>query len=193
MAKYSYELKKKAVLAYLNGEGGYKSICKKYGIVSHKGLRLWVNNYKTFGDEGLLTSSKNKSYSFETKLSTIELYLNSNFSYQEVAIQKGIFNPRMINEWVKAYELRGPDALRPKKKGCKELVNTSNNKLNSKKNNQSVLPDLSTEYLKELEDEILRLRIENAYLKELRRLRLEEETLLKEQRELSTVSEENSN
>ena len=31
------------------------------------------------------------------------------------------------------------------------------------------------EYLKQLEDENLRLRIENAYLKELRRLRLEEE------------------
>ena len=46
---------------------------------------------------------------------------------------------------------------------------------------------------KELEDELLKLRIENAYLKELRRLRLEEETLLKKQRELSTVSEDSSN
>ncbi len=50
------------------------------------------------------------------------------------------------------------------------------------------------ELLKQLQDENLRLRIENAYLKELRRLRLEEEeVLLKKQRELSTVSEENSN
>ena len=32
-----------------------------------------------------------------------------------------------------------------------------------------------SEYLKQLEDENLRLRIENAYLKELRRLSLEEE------------------
>ena len=32
-----------------------------------------------------------------------------------------------------------------------------------------------SEYLKQLEDENLRLRIENAYLTELRRLRLEEE------------------
>ena len=49
------------------------------------------------------------------------------------------------------------------------------------------------EYLKQLEDENLKLRIENAYLKELRRLRLEEEALLKKQRELSTASEELSN
>ena len=39
----------------------------------------------------------------------------------------------------------------------------------------------------------LKLKIENAYLKELRRLRLEEENLLKKQRELSTASEESSN
>ncbi len=54
--------------------------------------------------------------------------------------------------------------------------------------------DTSAEHVKELEDELLKLRIENAYLKELRRLRLEEETLLKKkQRELSTVSEDSSN
>lgn len=46
---------------------------------------------------------------------------------------------------------------------------------------------------KKLEDELLKLRIENAYLKELRRLRLKEETLQKKQRESSTVSEDSSN
>ena len=53
--------------------------------------------------------------------------------------------------------------------------------------------DTSAEHVKELEDELLKLRVENAYLKELRRLRLEEEALLKKQRELSTVSEDSSN
>ena len=51
----------------------------------------------------------------------------------------------------------------------------------------------SAEHIKELEDELLKLRIENAYLKELRRLRLEEEALQKKQRESSTVSEDSSN
>ena len=53
--------------------------------------------------------------------------------------------------------------------------------------------DISAEHIKQLEDENLKLRIENAYLKELRRLRLEEEALLKRQRESSTVSEDRSN
>ena len=55
------------------------------------------------------------------------------------------------------------------------------------------LDDKTAAYIKQLEDELLKARIENAYLKELRRLRLEEETLLKKQRELSTVSEDSSN
>ena len=53
--------------------------------------------------------------------------------------------------------------------------------------------NISSERVKQLEDELLKLRIENAYLKELRRLRLEEDALLKKQRESSTASEENSN
>ena len=53
--------------------------------------------------------------------------------------------------------------------------------------------DASAEHLKELEDELLKLRIKNAYLKKLRRLRLEEEALMKKQRESSTVSEDSSN
>jgi transposase len=49
------------------------------------------------------------------------------------------------------------------------------------------------ELLKQLQEENIRLRIENAFLKEARRLRLEEEGLLNELRESSTVSGENSN
>ena len=52
---------------------------------------------------------------------------------------------------------------------------------------------VDSEYVKQLEEELLKLRIENAYLKELRRLRLEEEALWKKQRESFTASEENSN
>ena len=53
--------------------------------------------------------------------------------------------------------------------------------------------DTSAEHVKELEDELLKLRIENAYLKELRRLRLEGGNSSEKQRELSTVSEDSSN
>ena len=50
-----------------------------------------------------------------------------------------------------------------------------------------------TEHMKELEDELLKLRIENAFLKELRRLRLEDEAKMRERQKSSAVSEDSSN
>lgn len=47
------------------------------------------------------------------------------------------------------------------------------------------------DYLNQLESENLMLRIENAYLKELRRLRLEDEARQRERQESYTASEEN--
>ena len=194
MAKYSYEFKKKVVKAYLNGEGGYKYLCKKYGISGHIQIQEWVAAYKEFGDEGLMRSRQNNKYSFQFKLSVVELYLSSELSYQELAIQNRINSPAIITRWVNDFRIAGPDALRPKKKGRKKTLDKAIQKDNkAKTSTSSEYIDTSAEHVKELEDELLKLRIENAYLKELRRLRLEEEALLKEQRELSTVSEDNSN
>lgn len=192
MAKYSYEFKLKAVRAYLNGEGSYAYLAKKYNISACSKFKEWVHAYKEFGEEGLMRSRKNKNYSFQFKLSVVELYLSSEVSYQELALSQGINNPSLITRWVNDFRIAGPDALRPKKKGRKKTLDIREVKKLSKPNEEKPV-DTSAEHIKELEDENLKLRIENAYLKELRRLRLEEEALLKKQRESFTVSEDSSN
>ncbi|MEQ3496400.1 transposase, partial [Enterococcus cecorum] len=93
MSKYSYEFKKQVVNAYLNGEGGYTYLANKFGIPSDNKVKLWVDNYNAFGDEGLKRSRKKDFYSFEKKLSIVELYLSSEISYQDLALQEGITNP----------------------------------------------------------------------------------------------------
>ena len=97
----------------------------------------------------------------------------------------------MIVNWVNRFRVVGPDALKPHKKGRRKTLEKS-------EKNSSALPiesqvDTSAEHVKELEDELLKLRIENAFLKELRRLRLEDEAKMRERRESSTVSEDSSN
>ena len=140
-----------------------------------------------------MRSRKNESFTFEYKLHVVELYITSQVSYQELALQEGINNPTQIVKWVNDFRIAGPDALRPKKKGRKISLESSN-KLSSKTESAEIVSvDTTAEHVKQLEDELLKLKIENAYLKELRRLRLEEEALLKKQRESSTASEENSN
>ena len=192
MAKYSYEFKRKVVQAYLDGKGSYPTIAKQYNIPNDTQVVRWVHAYKELGKEGLMRSRQNNDYSFQFKLSVVELYLSSEVSYQELALSQGINNPSLITRWVNDFKIAGPDALRPKKKGRKKTLETDK-KSSSAKQIEEIPVDTSIEHIKELEDENLRLRIENAYLKELRRLRLEEEALLKKQRESSTVSEDSSN
>lgn len=192
MAKYNYEFKKKVVQEYLDGKGGYDYLTNKYHIPSNKTIRDWVASYKEFGKEGLLRSRKYKNYSFQFKLSVVQLYLTSEVSYQELALSQCIKNSSLIARWVNDFRITGPDALRPKKKGRKKTLETDK-KNDYVKKIEDIHVDTSAEHIKKLEDENLKLRIENAYLKELRRLRLEEETLLKKQRESSTVSEDSSN
>ena len=192
MAKYSYEFKKKVVQAYLNGEGGYTHLAEKYDVKNKRQVLNWVHSYNELGDDGLIRSRQNKKYSFQFKLSVVELYLSSEVSYQELALSQGINNSALIARWVNDFRIAGPDALRPKKKGRKKTLDIQEFKKPSKSDEEKPV-DTSDEHVKELEDELLKLRIENAYLKELRRLRLEEETLLKKQREASTVSEDSSN
>ena len=192
MAKYSYEFKQKVVQEYLNGKGSYEYIAKQNNMPDNKQVRIWVNAYKELGKEGLMRSRKNKNYSFQFKLSVVELYLTSEVSYQELALSQGINNPSLVARWVNDYRIAGPDALRPKKKGRKKTLDIQEFKKPSKSDEEKPV-DTSAEHIKELEDENLKLKIENAYLKELRRLRLEEEALLKKQRESSTVSEDSLN
>ena len=192
MAKHSFEFKKKVVLEYLDGKGGTPYLSKKYGLGSNSQLRKWINAYSAFGDEGLRRSRNQIKYSFKKKISVVELYLSSEISYQDLAIREGISNPSMIVNWVNRFRAAGPDALRPRKKGRKKTLDKP--KIDNKPiiHENSVI-DTSAEHVKELEDELLKLRIENAFLKELRRLRLEDEAKMRERHSSSTASEENSN
>jgi len=49
MAKYNYELKKKIVNAYMNGEGGEKFLANKYCLKSSTNVMKWVNDFRIAG------------------------------------------------------------------------------------------------------------------------------------------------
>ena len=190
MAKYSFEFKKKIVLDYLSGKGGYRYLATQNSIPDHKIILNWIHAYKMLGDNGLFRSRKQHQYSFEFKLNLIESYLTSELSYQDLGLSVGIGNPSLIVRWVNDFRVAGPDALKPKHKGRRPKVTKA--KIPSPTEAKTSSPDNNAEYLKQLEEDNLKLRIENAYLKELRRLRLEEKALLKKRRESSAVSEEHS-
>ncbi len=189
MAKYSFEFKLKVVKEYLEGPESYETLSKKYQVPSNTVIKRWVANYNHFGAEGLMRSRQQQIYSFEFKLHVVELYLTSELSYRELEHKVGMTDPARITRWVMDYRAAGPEALKPKKKGRKRTMD-KDRIIQEIENGDA---EEQKELLKQLQEENLRLRIENAFLKELRRLRLEEEKHLNEQRESSTASEENSN
>ncbi len=193
MAKYNFEFKKKIVTEYLAGNTSHKYLANKYNIPANSTVKTWIDNYKSYGDEGLFRSRENANYSFEYKLHVVELYLSSEVSYRDLALSLKINNPALLTKWVNDFRIAGPDALRPKKKGRKKSLGLSDKEKNIQSSSKATSVDTNAEHVKQLEDELLKLRIENAYLKELRRLRLEDEARLREQQESSTASEESSN
>ena len=59
MIKYSFEQKKAFVTAYLNGEGGIRTVIKKYGYSNRSQLQRWIVAYQMYGDDGLKFTQKN--------------------------------------------------------------------------------------------------------------------------------------
>lgn len=185
MVKHSFEFKLKIVQDYLSGQGGTTFLAKKYGLNSNSQIIKWINAYKELGKEGLLLSQKNKNYSVQFKLDAIELYLTTELSYQEIANAFKMNNPTLIAKWLKTYRELGIGGLTRQKGRPTKMTKKKSNKTRS-------LPSKPTQLAK-LEKENRILKIENAYLKELRRLRLEDEQKMKALHESFIASEKNSN
>ena len=199
MAKYSLTFKLKVVTAYLNSEGGYKSLAKKYGVKSASQVLRWINVFKEFGKDGLYRKRNNTKYTSEFKLAVVKSYLTSDLSYRQIAFQYGLNNPPLIARWKSDFMKYGANAFVERPKGRIPTMSRIDEKAkittHTKSRNQKKKKELTPEQARilELEKQLRYAQIENAYLKELRRLRLEDARKMKEQQESLAVSEENSN
>lgn len=193
LAKYSYEFKMEVVKAYLNGEGGYGYLANKFNIPANRSIENWVASYTEFGEEGLLRKRKNINYTLDFRLEVVEYYLATEISYKDLAMKSGLNNPALIASWVAKFREQGVEGL-SKSKGRPPKMKPNDKREKVIDNNTKIDSSVSeSERIKELEKQVRYLEIENAYLKELRRLRLEEARVMKEQQESSTTSEEHLN
>ena len=186
--KYDFEFKLKIVEEYLSGGGGIDYLTAKYSLTSSYMLRTWITAYKTHGSEGLFRKREKKKYDLQFKFHAVQWYLTTEISYKELAIQLDIPNPSLLCRWVSDFRKYGIDGISDKPKGRPTTMPKGKN-LQINEITEPLPSDAKR--IKELEEKVLHLEIENAFLKELRRLRLEEEATKKSQG-LSAVSEENT-
>lgn len=171
LAKYSNEFKMEVVKAYLNGEGGYTYLAEKFNIPSRTAIKNWVASYNNLGEEGLLRSRQNRKYTLDFKLEVVEYYLTTEISYRDLAMKLGITQPSLITTWVAKFREQGVDGISKVKGRPPNMKPKEEKEKNVEKTDAKFC---ESERVKELENQVRHLQIENAYLKELRKLRLEE-------------------
>ena len=157
MAKYDYNFKLKVVMSYLDGEGGYKFIAKKFGIPNMAQVQRWVRTYNSLGKDGLKRKNENTVYTVQFKLDVIKYMTITKSSAQEVANHFGMNNSTLIATW-KGQLLNGGVSALSKPKGRPPINMNKNN--TPKKNN------LTREQELERENELLRAEL--TFLKKLR-------------------------
>lgn len=158
MTKISTDQKRQAVIRYLNGLEGLKTIAKSVGV-HHSVLLNWIKQYEHHGDEAF--KKRYTLYGIQDKLDVLH-YMNENgTSIRETAAIFNIASHSTLLSWQKGLELRGIDALQSKKKGRPSMK-----KGPEELKNQSLVEGS----VEALQAEVAHLRMENAYLKKLNAL-----------------------
>lgn len=118
--KYSKELKKKAILDYLNGEGSLITISAKYNIKSISILQNWIIKYnngietKDYDPKSEVYTMRARKVSYEEKLEIIQYVLDNDKDYKGAAEKYSVRYATIYN-WVKKYLEEGADGLKDKR------------------------------------------------------------------------------
>ena len=101
-SKLTDEERISAVQEYLNGEGSYRSIARKYGV-DHKLLRVLVGRAQTEGIESIKIRPVNRKYTVETKLAAVQEYLAGKGRQLDICKKYHITNNNLLIQWIKCY------------------------------------------------------------------------------------------
>ena len=103
MTRYSTEFKVTVVKAFLNGEGGFRYLAKKFNVARHSSIEQWVELVKEQGYMALHTSHRKINYSIDFKLSVITYYQTHEVGVLKVAA-KFKLSPSQVYSWYYKYK-----------------------------------------------------------------------------------------
>lgn len=161
--KYSAELKMKAVQSYLNGEGGLRTVCRKYGILNETQLRRWImwyNGYREFKEhtsaQGEIYMTKGRKTTQEERARIVAFCIEHNYDYG-LTVETHKVSYQQIYAWVRKYEEGGVEKLRDNRGRTKPVEEMTE------------IEKLKAE-MKILEAKNRQLEIENEFIKKLQEL-----------------------
>ena len=112
---YSTELKLKAIAAYKNGEGSFRSIASKYGLRSETQLKKWIEVYNS--GKGFRHNMSGGSRMKEARPTTVEERIQiakdciaNGGNYGETALKFNV-SYQQVYQWVKKFKEKGDAGL----------------------------------------------------------------------------------
>ena len=162
--KYSVELRKQAVEAYLRGEGSQREICRKYEILDAHTLRdwiLWYNGHREIKErssaKGEIYMTKGRKTTQEERAEIVAFCIEHNKDYG-LTVETYNVSYQQIYAWVRKYEEGGVDKLKDNRGRTKPVEEMTE------------VEKLKAE-MKILEAKNRQLEIENAFIKKLQELK----------------------
>lgn len=157
--RYDADLRRQVAALFEQGFG-YHFVSKRLEIPKDT-VREWFYKHRSFGLEGLLVmGAKQAKYTFEQKLSAVRAVVDNGATYADAMATYGIASLSPLKKWCRAYRKGGPEVLKPKPVG--------------RPKGSKAAPKVPLTREQELEVKIRKLEAENAYLKKLEALRVEE-------------------
>ena len=158
MSKYSYEEKLEAVLRVIDDGMSCVASAKILGT-GEVCVRRWVKRYEMYGSDGLLLH--NGTYTGEFKQHVIEYMHENKLSATETALHFKMPAETQVLRWERIYYEEGPEALYIDRRGRKPKMTKE-----TKPRKKQLKPEVEEDPIKEVQ----RLRMENEYLKKLNAL-----------------------
>lgn len=115
--KYSKELKLQAIHSYLNGEGSYRDLCKKFGISHNDVLRkwvLWYNGHREFKErsvaKGEIYMTNGRKTTQEERAEIVAFCIEHGRDYG-LTVETYRVSYQQIYSWVHKYDEKGVQGL----------------------------------------------------------------------------------
>lgn len=154
MTKISKQIKLQAIQDYLSGKYSIRGITARYGIANSV-FRMLIAAYKSFGPDILFNPP---AITPEFRIKVASWAIQNNASHSQVAAKFGYTGIAQIVSWKKIYSQLGPNGLLSIQKGRSP-------RMPHKKPKQVKQLTETEKHIAQLEDENLRLKIENEALK----------------------------
>ncbi|WP_312077876.1 transposase [Leclercia sp.] len=118
--KYTLEERLEVVMHYLASDEGYRLNSARFNVPRTQ-VRIWVEAYDAYGEEGLRPRDKSVSIDPEIRIEAVKVVLSGQMSRTKAAKKFNVAGASPVAKWIKVFNEQGEEGLRSLKVGTKSV------------------------------------------------------------------------